>query len=72
MDLYSKFVLTTIAIALSVIALQGFQTVSSANASGHQIQRIAICDPTIPQRCARVKNRTLWVNAGFIGQKTGF
>ena len=72
MDLYSKVVLTVIAIALSAIALQGFQAVSSANASAHQIHRIAICDPTIPQRCARVKNRSLWVNTGLIGKKTSF
>ena len=41
-DLYTKFVLTVIALALSVIAIQ--QTLTPAYAQSN-IQKVVICDP---------------------------
>ena len=43
-DLYTKVVLTVIAAALSVSALQNLNMVKPAFAAGDQIQKITICD----------------------------
>ena len=50
-DLYSKVMLTIIAMCLFVIAVQGVVRDASADTDG--IQRVSICDP-ITSRCARV------------------
>ena len=50
-DLYTKAVLTIIALALSVIALQ--HTIPTAFAQ-NGIQKVTICDPKDPSECSRV------------------
>lgn len=52
-DLYTKIVLTVIAVALSINALQGFQVVKPAFAASNAVHKIAICeaDGTV---CARM------------------
>ncbi len=50
-DLYTKSVLTIIAISLSVIALKIVTPIAYANQQ--KIQKVVICDP-ITDRCARV------------------
>ena len=45
-DNYTKVILTTIAIFLGVIALNGTGIVSPANANGHSVQKVTICDPS--------------------------
>jgi hypothetical protein len=53
-DLYTKFVLTVIALALSVIAIQ--QTLTPAYAQSN-IQKVVICDPQDNSTCAKVNGR---------------
>lgn len=53
-DLYTKFVLTVIALALSAIALQN--TIPSAFAQSN-IQKVVICDPQDTSTCAKVNGR---------------
>lgn len=50
-DLYTKSVLTIIAISLTIIALKISTPI--ANADQQKIQKVVICDP-ITDRCARV------------------
>lgn len=50
-DLYTKSVLTVIAISLSVIALQ--HSIPEANATQDKLQKVVICDQH-DDRCARV------------------
>ena len=50
-DLYTKFVLSVIALALSAIALQN--TIPSAFAQSN-IQKVVICDAQDIDKCARV------------------
>ena len=51
-DLYTKSILTVIAISLSSIAINGF--IPNAYASKNTMQKIIICDPVLHDRCARV------------------
>lgn len=51
-DLYTKVVLTVIALALSAIALQN--TLPSAFAQSGGIQKVIICDARSPTYCADV------------------
>ena len=44
-DNYTKVILTTIAIFLGVIVLNGTGIVSPANANGHGVQKVTICNP---------------------------
>ncbi|MFQ5993330.1 MAG: hypothetical protein ACE5NA_12915 [Nitrospiraceae bacterium] len=50
-NLYTKSVLTIIALSLATLALQDI--VPEVNAEQQGIQKVAICDP-ISSRCARV------------------
>jgi hypothetical protein len=43
-DLYTKTMLTVIAVALVAIAARGFDVVGSANASRYEVRKVAICD----------------------------
>ena len=43
-DLYTKTMLTVIAVALVAIAVGGFDVVGSASADGHKVHKIAICN----------------------------
>jgi|APGre2960657444_1045066.scaffolds.fasta_scaffold10786_6 hypothetical protein len=54
-DLYTKFVLTVIALALSTIALQ--HAIPSAFAQSENIQKVVICDPQNPSLCAEISSR---------------
>ena len=50
-DLYTKFILTVIALGLLLNAFN--RGVSVASAEPRSIQRVAVCDP-VSERCARV------------------
>jgi hypothetical protein len=56
-DLYTKAVLTVIALALSAIAFQNF--FPSAHAQSATIQRVMICG--YAEGCAHIKDGSLWV-----------
>lgn len=60
-DPYVKVTLTIIAIALSIIAIQGFDAVKPAYAASG-VTKIAICDET-GRNCAKVKKGLLYVAA---------
>jgi len=51
-DLYTKFILTVIAIALSGIAMQ--HSIPSAFAQGNRPVKVWLCDPTNPDWCADI------------------
>ncbi|MGD9737867.1 MAG: hypothetical protein AB7O56_04000 [Bauldia sp.] len=53
-DLYTKGVLTVIAIALAVIALRGFAPVQPAVAQTAEPVNVRICDEFFRNRCAEV------------------
>ena len=53
-DLYTKFVLTVIALALCAIALQ--QSIAPAYAQSN-IQKVVICDLQDSNSCAKVNGR---------------
>ena len=53
-DLYTKFVLTVIALALSAIALKN--TIPSAFAQSSDIQRVMICSALNQHRCADISS----------------
>ncbi len=52
-DNYTKFIMTVIAGALVVIALEGTGIIATANAQSDDILKVQICDK---YRCARVGN----------------
>ena len=52
-DMYSKVMLTVIAVALSINALQGFQVTKPAFAASNEVHKIAICTES-GSRCAEV------------------
>lgn len=56
MDLYTKVVLTVIAVTLSVIALKDTGAIR-AHADTPQITRVLICDSSNTQRCAGISDR---------------
>lgn len=60
-DLYTKFVLTVIALALSAIAMQN--TIPSAFAQSGGIQKVVICDTSYSPVCARVNDGALVVSS---------
>jgi hypothetical protein len=51
-DMYTKSVLTVIAAALVTLAVQ--QAIRSSVAATDQVQKVAICDPGDPNKCAPV------------------
>ena len=51
-DLYTKFVLSVIALTLSAIAIQS--SIPSASAQSGGIQKVIICDARYPNFCADV------------------
>jgi hypothetical protein len=53
-DLYTKFVLTVIAFALSAIAIQS--SITSAFAQSGGVQKVIICDARYTSMCADVSN----------------
>lgn len=53
-DLYTKFILTVIAIALSAIAVQHSLAPAYAQST---IQKVVICDPQDTSTCAKVNGR---------------
>ena len=55
-DNYTKIILTVIAVATSVIALQGTNLIKTATAEGDQLLKVAICDYEYPTKCADVIN----------------
>lgn len=55
-DKYTKAVLTVIAVCLCLITAQNFNIVPSAEASGHDIQKVAVCDILIGS-CADVSQK---------------
>ena len=60
-DRYTKAVLTVIAVCLCLITAQNFNIVPSAEASGHSIQKVAICAYNNPATCAYVGSGELSV-----------
>ena len=63
-DLYTKVILTVIALALSAIAFQ--LTMPSAFAQNNGITKVAICDPKNPDKCAGIYF-SRWNNySGFV------
>ena len=52
--------LTVIAVALVAIAARGFDVVGSANASRHEVHKIAICDES-GRECASIQHMGLMV-----------
>ena len=63
-DLYTKAILTVIALALLVIALQ--LTIPSAFAQNNGIIKVAICDPNHPNSCAGIYSSKYGKVSGFI------
>ena len=59
-DKYTKAVLTVIAVCLCLITAQNFNFIPSAEASGHAITRVAICNWD-GQSCAAVRNSRLYI-----------
>jgi hypothetical protein len=53
-DRYTKAVLTVIAVCLCLITAQNINIVPSAEASGHDVQKVAICSYLAPKQCAAV------------------
>ena len=60
-DMYSKVMLTIIAAALSINALQGLDLVKPAYAASG-VTKVAICDDS-GRNCAKVKKGLLYVAA---------
>ena len=60
-DRYTKAVLTVIAVCLCLITAQNFNFIPSAEASGHSIQKVQICDV---RECARIFMGQLEVFSG--------
>ena len=60
-DMYSKVMLTIIAVALSINALQGLDFVKPAYAASG-VTKVAICDYS-GRNCAKVKKGLLYVAA---------
>lgn len=58
-DRYTKVVLTVIAVAVSINALHTLNLIGSANAGGHVLPRVVICDPYMPDDCAGVVDGAL-------------
>ena len=56
-DRYTKAVLTVIAVCLCLLTVQNLNIVPTAQASGTQIHKIAICD--MNGNCARVYDGAL-------------
>ncbi len=63
-DLYTKAILTVIALALLAIALQ--LTIPSAFAQNNGIVKVAICDPNRPDSCAGIYYSRQGKVSGFI------
>ena len=63
-DLYTKAVLTVIALALSAIALN--QSIPSAFAQNKGVVRVAICDKNDPDRCAQIFSDRFQEQFGFV------
>ena len=60
-DRYTKIVLTIIAANLTVVTLQGLNLMPQAIAKDNGIQKVAICQFDVPDRCAYIRNGSLWV-----------
>ncbi len=63
-DLYTKAVLTVIALALSAIALN--QSIPSAFAQNKGVVKVAICDKNDPDRCAQIFSDSYGDQFGFV------
>ena len=63
-DLYTKAVLTVIALALSAIALN--QSIPSAFAQNKSVVKVAICDKNDPDRCADILGDHYGGQLGFL------
>ena len=59
-DKHTKAVLTVIAVCLCLITAQNFNFIQSAEASGHGVQKVQICNWN-GERCAFVGNNQLHV-----------
>jgi hypothetical protein len=57
-DAYTKVVLTVIAAALSVIAIQNSVPIATAQS---RVTKVTICDPKLPSYCADVTSGRLMV-----------
>ena len=61
MDIYSKIVLTVIAVSLSVISLQNIGVVPALAQQRQTIQKVLICSPARNDYCAEVSDGYLHV-----------
>jgi hypothetical protein len=61
LDLYSKTVLTVIAVSLSVISLQNMGVVPAVAQQRQPIQKVLICSPAYNDYCAEVSHGALHI-----------
>ena len=61
-DRYTKVLLTVIAVGVSINALQSLNLIKPALADGHGPTKVAICDPSSMQRCAKVRGGALIIS----------
>jgi hypothetical protein len=61
MDIYTKIVLTVIAVSLSVVALQDIGAVPAVAQQRQAIQKVLICSPARNDYCAEVGDGYLQV-----------
>jgi hypothetical protein len=57
MDVYTKIVLTVIAVALTAIALENLMPSARAQAQAPSLTRVAICDSGNPDRCTGITDK---------------
>jgi hypothetical protein len=63
LDIYTKIVLTAIAVSLSVISLQKMGVVPAVAQLRQAIQKVLICSPARNDYCAEVSEGYLQVSA---------
>jgi hypothetical protein len=63
LDIYTKMVLTVIAVSLSVISLQDLGRVRAEAQQRPTIQKVLICSPARPDYCAEVSDGYLQVTS---------
>jgi hypothetical protein len=63
LDIYTKIVLTVIAVSLSVISLQNMGVVPAVIQQRQTVQKVVICSPASKDYCAEVSGGYLQVSA---------